>query len=67
MLYADDAGIVSKSPEGPAKIMTVLVTVFRATGLTVSEKKIETDHAAADTEPGIPDLTARHRSSEREA
>ena len=47
--------------------MTVLVTVFRATGLTVSEKKIETDHAAADTEPGIPDLTARHRSSEREA
>ena len=38
MLYADDAGIVSKSVEGLAK-MTVVVTVFEAAGLTVSEKK----------------------------
>ena len=42
MLYADDAGIVSKSAEGLAKIMTVIVTVFEATGPTVSEKKTET-------------------------
>ena len=28
MLYADDAGIVFKSAEGLAKIMTVIVTVF---------------------------------------
>ena len=28
MLHADDAGIVSKSAEGLAKIMTVIVTVF---------------------------------------
>ena len=28
MLYADDAGIVSKSVEGLAKMMTVIVTVF---------------------------------------
>ena len=40
MLYADDAGVVSGSPEGLAKVMTVIVTVFEAAGLTVSEKKI---------------------------
>ena len=39
MLYADDAGIVSKSAEGLAKMMTVIATVFEAAGLTVSEKK----------------------------
>ena len=42
MLYADDAGIVSKSVEGLAKMMTVLVTVFEAADLTASEKKTET-------------------------
>ena len=41
MLYVDDAGIVSKSAEGLANIktMTVIVTVFEAAGLTVSQKK----------------------------
>ena len=38
MLYADDAGTVSKSAEGLAKMMTFIVTVFEAAGLTVSEK-----------------------------
>ena len=42
MLYADDAGIVSKSAEGLAKMMSVVVTVFEAAGLTVAEKKTET-------------------------
>ena len=42
MLYADDAGVVSKSPEGLTKMMTVIVTVFEEAGLTVSEKKTET-------------------------
>ena len=42
MLYADDAGIVSKSAEGLAKMKTVIVTIFEAAGLTVSEKKTET-------------------------
>ena len=37
MLYADEAGMVSKSAEGLAKRMTVIVTVFEAAGLTVSE------------------------------
>ena len=39
MLYADDDGVVSKSSEGLTKMMTVIVTVFEAAGLTVSEKK----------------------------
>ena len=38
MLYADDAGIESKSADGFARMMTVIVTVFEAGGLTVSEK-----------------------------
>ena len=35
---SDDAGIVSKLAEGLAKMMTVIVTVFKAAGLTVSKK-----------------------------
>ena len=40
-MYAVDAGIASKLAEGLAKMMTVIVTVFEAAGLTVSEKKTE--------------------------
>ena len=58
MLYADDAGIVSKSAEGLSKRMTVVVVVFKAAGLAVSEKK--TDHATANTGVGTLYLTARH-------
>ena len=39
MLYADDAGSVSRSPEGLEKMMTVIVTACAAFGLTVSEAK----------------------------
>ena len=42
MLYADDAGIVSRSPAGLARMMTIIVEVFGAFGLNVSEKKTET-------------------------
>ena len=42
MMYADDAGIVSRSPAGLARIMTVIMEVFGAFGLAVSEKKTET-------------------------
>ena len=42
MLYADDAGIVSRSTAGLARMMTVIVEVFGALGLSVSEKKTET-------------------------
>ena len=42
MLYADDAGIVSKSAEGLGKMMTVIVTVIEAAGITVSGEKTET-------------------------
>ena len=41
MLYADDAGVVSKSPEQLRKMMDVIVTVCAAFGLTVSEAKTE--------------------------
>ena len=42
MLCADVASIGSKSAEGLAKMITVIVTVFQAAGLTVSEKKTGT-------------------------
>ena len=41
MLYADDAGIVSRSPAGLVRLMTVIVEVFGAFGLAVSEKKMD--------------------------
>ena len=42
MLNADDACIVSRSPQGLAKMMEVIVGVCRAFALTVSAKKTET-------------------------
>ena len=42
MLYVDDAGIVSRSPAGLARMMTVIVEGFGVFGLTVSEEKTET-------------------------
>ena len=42
MLYADDACIVSRSPQGLPKMMEVIVEVCRAFALTVSAKKTET-------------------------
>ncbi|CAB1102654.1 unnamed protein product [Ectocarpus sp. CCAP 1310/34] len=42
MLYADDAGVVLRSAEGLARMMTVIVEVFGKFGLTVSETKTET-------------------------
>ena len=41
MLYADDVGVVSQSPEQPRKMMGVIVVVCAAFGLTVSEAKTE--------------------------
>ena len=41
MLYADDAGIISRSPEGLKRIARVIVTACSAFGLTVSEAKTE--------------------------
>ena len=42
MLYADDACIVSRSPEGLAKMMEAIVEVCRAFAATVSATKTET-------------------------
>ena len=41
MLYADDAGIVSRSSEGLERMMTAIVTACSSFGLTVSEAKTE--------------------------
>ena len=41
MLYADDAGIVSRSSEGLERMTTVIVTACSAFGLTVSDAKTE--------------------------
>ena len=41
MLYADDAGVVSQSPEQLRKMMGVIVVVCAALGLAVSEAKTE--------------------------
>ena len=42
MLYADDVCIVSRSPQGLAKMMEGIVEVCRAFALTVSTKKTKT-------------------------
>ena len=42
MLYADDACIVSRSPQGFTKMMELIVEVCRAFALTVPVKKTET-------------------------
>ena len=42
MLYANDACTVSRSPQGLAKMMEVIVRVCRDFALTVSAKKTET-------------------------
>ena len=42
VLDVDDACIVSRSPQGLAKMMEVIIEVCRAFALTVSAKKIET-------------------------
>ena len=42
MLYSDDAGVVSKSPEQLRKMIVVIMTVSAAFGLTVLGSKPET-------------------------
>ena len=55
MLYADDAGVVSQSPEQLRKMTVVIVTVSAAFGLTVSKAK--TQIMCLRTR-GMPDATA---------
>ena len=55
MLYADDTGVVSRSPEQLRKVMEAILVVCGAFGLTVSEAKTETMCLRAK---GIPESTA---------
>ena len=54
MLYADDAGVVSRLPEKLRKMVGVIVVVCAAFGLTVSEAKTEIMYIRAK---GIPEST----------
>ena len=51
MLYADDAGVVSRSPEQLRKMMGVIVVVCTAFSLTVSKAKPETMYLRAKGMP----------------
>ena len=42
ILYADDACIISRSPRGLERMIAVVVDVFGAFGLIISECKTET-------------------------
>lgn len=53
-MYADDAGIIWKTAEGLAQMTTVIVTAFKAVGLTVS-----------DTKSDNPPTTRRHKKQGR--
>ena len=53
MLYADDAGVVSQSPEQLRKTMKVIVVVCAAFGLTVSEAKTETHVFTREGDVGV--------------
>ena len=61
MLYADDAGIVLVRKR-PREDNDRHCDRFRTSRPHRIEKE-NRDHAVADTEPGTPDLTARHRIS----
>ena len=51
-LYADDAGVVSQSPEQLGKMIGVIVVVCAAIGLPVSEAKIKIMHLRKKGMPG---------------
>ena len=55
ILYADDAGVVSQSPDQLRKMMGLIVVVYTAFGLTVSEAKTEIMCLRAK---GMPESTA---------
>ena len=55
MLYADDTGVVSQSPEQLRKMMGAIVVVSAAFGLTVSEAKTKITCLRAK---GMPESTA---------
>ena len=62
--HADDAGIVSKSAEGLAKMVTVIVRDCLRSSRPhgIGEKKYK-DDVAVKSRPDAPRPTAGHRSS----
>lgn len=62
MLYADDAGVVSKSADGLARMMTIIVEVFREFGLMVSG---EENGDPCDARKGEPAVTTAAAAADR--
>lgn len=60
MLKAKYADMLSKSADGLAKVMAVIVIVVQSAGLTVLRNE-SGDHAAADIEPGTLGFTVRRK------
>ena len=52
MLYADNAGIVSRSPQSLEKMMSIIVRAAGLFGLMVSEPKTETTYVLAAERDG---------------
>ena len=65
MLYADDACIVSRSPQGLAKMMEVIVKVCRVFALAVSAKKTETMCMPPPRTPRTPRTMGRIEAAEQ--
>ena len=66
MLDADDAGVVSRSQGGLTRMMTIIVEVFRAFGLTVEKEdrdSLDAGTGEAAEERGIAATATGHRSS----
>ena len=59
MLYADDTCIVSRSPRGLGRIMTVFVEEFGIFGLPISESKAETMCISIQRAPADADSLQR--------
>ena len=59
MLYADDAGVVSQSPEQLRKMMRLIVIVYAVFGLTVLETRTEITCLRAKGMPEFTDIQRR--------
>ena len=59
--YADDAGMVSRSPRGLERMMAVFVEAFVEFGLTIYQQQQDGDHVHADSaRAASADILQRH-------
>lgn len=60
MMYADDAGFVWSSPEGQARMVTIIVGMFAAFGLTLSETETLLMRAPGEKRKQVEPLPLSH-------